>query len=179
MSRIGNKSVQVPDGVTVTVSTNEVEVKGPKGVLKAPGFKSLTVTIEDNQVKVSRKNNLPQSRANHGLLRSLINNHIIGVTEGYKKTLKMIGTGYRVTSKGQGLSLTVGFSHPVEVAAEEGVKLSLEGNDTIHIEGIDKQKVGQMAANIREIKPPEPYKGKGIRYIDEVVIRKAGKTATK
>jgi len=139
-----------------------------------PGIK---VEVEGNQVKVLRSNELRSTRAYHGLIRSLIANCIDGVVNGYKKTLKLVGTGYRVATKGVELSLSVGFSHPVVVKPIEGIKLSVSGNDTIVIEGIDKQKVGQMSADIRAINPPEPYKGKGIRYEDEVVKRKAGKTA--
>lgn len=179
MSRIGYKPITIPSGVTVTVNADGIEVKGAKGTLVAPAVSGVVVEVKDNEVLVTRKNELAQSKANHGLIRSLINNHIIGVTEGYKKTLKLIGTGYRVAAKGADLSLSVGFSHPVEVKAVPDIKLSLEGNDTIHVEGIDKQKVGQVAANIRMVRPPEPYKGKGIRYSDEVVSRKAGKAATK
>lgn len=179
MSRIGLTPITIPTGVTITVADQLITVKGPKGELTARLERGVKVDEIEGKVKVTRKNDLPATRAFHGLVRSLINNHIKGVTDGFKKTLKMVGTGYRVAMKGQGLSLSVGFSHPVEIVAPEGVKLSIEGNDTIHIEGIDKQAVGQVAANIRKVRPPEPYKGKGIRYIDEEVIRKAGKTAAK
>ncbi len=179
MSRIGVKPITIPSGVTLQIADDKVTVTGPKGTLTAPLFRKVKVSVEENEVKVTRTSDLPQIRAYHGLVRSMINNHIQGVTAGYKITLKMIGTGYRVTLKGKGISLAVGFSHPVEILPEVGVNLSVEGNDTIFIEGIDKQAVGQMAANIRKVRPPEPYKGKGIRYVDEVVLRKAGKTATK
>lgn len=179
MSRIGLKPISIPSGVTVTVADGQITIKGPKGELSARLEKGVKVEQIDDHIKVTRLNDLPATRAFHGLVRSLINNHIKGVSEGFKKTLKMVGTGYRVAVKGQGLTLSVGFSHPVEIPATDGVKLSIEGNDTIHIEGIDKQVVGQVAANIRKVRPPEPYKGKGIRYIDEEVIRKAGKTAAK
>jgi large subunit ribosomal protein L6 len=177
MSRIGRKAITLPAGVNVTVDAAKVTVTGPKGSLTVELLPGITVEVAEDQVNVGRKNELKQTRAFHGLVRSLINNHVNGVANGYKKTLKLIGTGYRVAMKGQGLSLAVGFSHPVEVAAVEGVKLTIEGNDTIHLEGIDRQVVGQLAANIRAIKPPEPYKGKGIRYVDEVVRRKQGKAA--
>lgn len=176
MSRIGKKPITIPAGVTVTVTNDSVEVKGPKGQLSVALLPKVTVKVEDNQVLVSRKGNEPQTRAFHGLIRSLIANNVVGVTDGYKKTLKLVGTGYRVAAKGAGLSLSVGFSHQVEVEAKPGVKLSVEGNDTIHIEGIDRQLVGQVAADIRAIKPPEPYKGKGVRYVDEQVKIKPGKT---
>lgn len=179
MSRIGKKSIAIPSGVTVQVNGNEVMVKGPKGELKQHLLPGITVTVADNAVQVGRTNDERQTRAYHGLVRSLIQNQVMGVSQGFKKTLKLVGTGYRVALKGQGLTLSLGFSHPVEIVATPGIKLTTEGNDTIHIEGIDKQIVGQVAANIRKIRPPEPYKGKGVRYVDEVVRRKAGKTATK
>ena len=177
MSRIGKKPITIPTGVTVSVAGGVVDVKGPKGQLQVKVLPKITVEVKDNTVVLSRRDNEPQSRAFHGLIRSLIASNIVGVTDGYKKALKLVGTGYRVASKGAGLSLSVGFSHPVEVKAVQGVKLSLEGNDTIHIEGTDKQLVGQVTANIRAIKPPEPYKGKGVRYIDEEVKLKPGKAA--
>jgi large subunit ribosomal protein L6 len=179
MSRIGKKAIPIPSGVTVQVSGNEVVVKGPKGELKQQLLPGISVAIAENKVQVSRVGEDRQTRAFHGLIRSLLENNIMGVSEGFKKTLKLIGTGYRVALKGQGLSLSLGFSHPVEIVPTPGIKLTIEGNDTIHIEGVDKQVVGQVAANIRKIRPPEPYKGKGVRYVDEVVRRKAGKTATK
>lgn len=177
MSRIGSQPISLPQSVTITVVGREIVVKGPKGQLVAPLLANIEVNVENDQVTVTRKNDEKRTKAFHGLVRSLINNHVFGVTEGYKKTLKLIGTGYRVKASGGGLLVTVGFSHPVEIVPVEGVKITNEGNDTIHIEGIDKQLVGQTAANIRAIRPPEPYKGKGIRYVDEVVKRKAGKTA--
>lgn len=179
MSRIGRKAITIPAGVTITVTEQEIVVKGPKGELKVVCFPGITVQAADGKVTVGRSNEERQTRAFHGLVRSLLENAIDGVATGYKKTLKLVGTGYRVAAKGQGLSLSLGFSHPVVFDAIPGIKLAIEGNDTIHIEGIDKQLVGQVAANIRKIRPPEPYKGKGVRYEDEVVRRKAGKTATK
>jgi large subunit ribosomal protein L6 len=177
MSKIGRVPISIPSGVTVTVQPDQVVVKGPKGELSTKLVKGISVAVEDNAVVVTRANDEIQTKAFHGLVRSLIENTIEGVTNGYKKTLKLTGTGYRVTQKGQGISLAVGFSHPVEVAPADGVKVTTEGQDTIHIEGIDKQAVGQMAANIRKVRPPEPYKGKGIRYENEEVRRKQGKTA--
>lgn len=177
MSKIGRKPLALPSGVTVTVQGEQVIVKGPKGELKAPLLSNLQVVVEGEEVKVTRNSEERQVKAFHGLLRSLLENHIEGVTNGYKKTLKLIGTGYRVSAKGKGLTLALGFSHPVDVAPLEGVNIKAEGNDTIIVEGIDKQLVGQMAADIRRLKPPEPYKGKGIRYEDEVVRRKQGKAA--
>ncbi len=177
MSKIGKTPISIPDQVKVEVKENEVVVIGPDGQLSAPLLANIKVEVQDNEVRVSRDKNDKQTRSCHGLVRSLINNHIIGVTEGYKKTLKMVGTGYRVKKKGQGLELAVGYSHPVIVDPVPGVIFELEGNDTIYVSGIDKQKVGQMAANIRAIKPPEVYKGKGIRYEGEVVKLKPGKAA--
>lgn len=179
MSRIGRKTISIPAGVTVQVNASDVAVKGPKGELKVTLLPGITVVVKDNTIAVDRTNDERQTRAFHGLIRSLLNNNVIGVNTGYKKTLKLIGTGYRVTVKGASISLALGFSHPVEVAPTAGIKLTVEGNDTIHIEGIDKHMVGQVAANIRKIRPPEPYKGKGVRYVDEVVRRKVGKAATK
>jgi large subunit ribosomal protein L6 len=176
MSKIGKKSISIPEQVTVTVNKDHVLVKGPKGELKTPLVSGIKVKVENQEVMVERKNDLKQSRANHGLIRSLIVNNIIGVTEAFKKTLKLVGTGYRVSSAGAGLSMTLGFSHPVTVDAVEGITFKLEGNDTIHVEGIDKQLVGQVSANIRSLRPPEPYLGKGIRYSDEIVRTKPGKT---
>ncbi len=178
MSLIGKKAITLPSGVTVQVTGREVVAKGPKGELNVSLLPGIEVEVKDNAVYVTRLNDERQTRAFHGLIRSLINNNVNGVSQGYKKTLKLIGTGYRVAAKGQGLSFSLGFSHPVEFAAIPGIKFTIENNDIIHIEGIDRQLVGQVAANIRKIRPPEPYKGKGVRYIDEVVKRKAGKTAT-
>lgn len=177
MSRIGSKPVKIPAGVSVLMNGSEIVVKGPKGELKqliAPG---ITIVQEDDMLVFKRKNDEKQIKAYHGLVRSLVNNMLEGVSTGYKKTLDLVGTGYRVTKKGQGISLAVGFSHQVEFVPLTGVLLELEGNNVIHVSGIDKQAVGQVAANIRAIKPPEPYQGKGIKYRDEVVRRKAGKTA--
>ena len=179
MSHIGRKAITLPSGVTVQVAGNDVVAKGPKGELKVSLLPGIAVAVNENVVSVTRANDERQTRAYHGLVRSLLNNCVLGVSEGYKKTLKLIGTGYRVAAKGQGLSLSLGFSHPVEVVPTAGIIFKVEGNDLIHIEGIDKHLVGQVAANIRKIRPPEPYKGKGVRYIDEVVRRKVGKTATK
>jgi large subunit ribosomal protein L6 len=177
MSRIGRKTISIPSGVTLEVKPDVIVVKGPKGELTAPAFPHIQVNVVENEISVSRDSNDKQIRAYHGLIRSLLNNHVVGVTAGYKKTLKLVGTGYRVTAKGAGISLAVGFSHPVLFTPVAGVKITTEGTDTIYVEGIDKQAVGQMAADIRDIKPPEPYKGKGIRYEDEVVRRKQGKAA--
>lgn len=177
MSRIGRTPIQIPEDVTVTIDDKQIVVKGPKGELTIPAKNGVKVLVEDNQVKVDRTNDRDQTRANHGLIRSLINNNIIGVTEGYQKTLKMVGTGYRVQAQGKDLNLQVGFSHDVSYQSPEEITLKVEGNDTIVVSGIDKQQVGQVAAEIRQVKPPEPYKGKGIRYEGEHVRRKQGKAA--
>lgn len=177
MSRIGNTPISIPEKVDVTVDGDSVTIKGPKGELQVELFPRIDVTVEEGKVSVSRRGEQKKTKSFHGLVRSLINNHIIGVTEGYKKTLKMVGVGYRVQQQGSTLSLAVGYSDNVEVEAVDGITLSVDGNDTIYIEGIDKQLVGEVAANIRKIKPPEPYKGKGIRYEGEYVIRKQGKKA--
>lgn len=177
MSRIGLKAIEVPQGVTVSVTDKVVEVKGSKGQLTVEILPGIKVEVKEGSVFVTRSNDEKQTRAFHGLVRSLINNAVEGVNTGYKKTLKLIGTGYRVKAQGAGIQLSVGYSHPVDFTPETGVSLKVEGTDTIHIEGINKQVVGQVAANIRKIRPPEPYKGKGIRYEDEEVRRKQGKAA--
>ena len=176
MSKIGKKRITIPDGVTITVNEGVVQVAGSKGSLHVSLPQAITVSLQDGELAVARASDEKQARAFHGLVRSLVQNAVIGVSQGYKKTLKLVGTGYRVQSQGANLSLAVGYSHPIVFEPPAGVSLSTEGTDTIHIEGIDKQVVGQVTANIRELKPPEPYKGKGIRYSDEVVRRKQGKT---
>jgi len=179
MSKIGKKIITIPTQVTVTLQDGELITKGPKGELRVKLLPHLEVKIDGQELSLARKNELKQTKSNHGLMRSLIANNIVGVSEAYKKTLKLIGTGYRVTVKGAGLSMTLGFSHVVEVKTMPGITFKVEGNDVVHIEGIDKQLVGQVAANIRGLRPPEPYLGKGIRYIDEVVRKKPGKAAAK
>jgi len=178
MSKIGKTPINIPEQVELKIEDQEVKIKGPKGQLIAPIKPGIKVEIEDNQVKVLRNNDKLQTRAYHGLVRSLIQNQIEGVTEGYQITLKLVGTGYRVSKKGAGLEVTVGYSHPVMIDPVKDIELNIQGNDTIIITGIDKQKVGQVAADIRAIRKPEPYKGKGIRYEDEVVKLKPGKAAT-
>lgn len=177
MSKIGKKAIVLPAQVTLEVIEREVLVRGPKGEIKTSLLPKINVEVVDGMISVVRKGNDQQSRANHGLMRSLIANAVEGVTEGYKKVLNLVGTGYRVSAKGADLSMTLGFSHPVEFAAIEGVTFKVTGNNVITVEGINKQVVGQVAANIRALRPPEPYGGKGIRYEDEVVRRKQGKTA--
>lgn len=175
MSRIGKLPIAVPGGVTVTIDGQQVSVKGPKGELSLVVAEPIRVAQEDGQLLVTRPDDERASRSLHGLTRTLINNNIIGVTEGYAKQLEVVGTGYRVQQKGTGLELALGFSHPVQVEAPAGITLEVEGNTKITVRGIDKQAVGEAAANIRKLKKPEPYKGKGIRYAGEVVRRKAGK----
>lgn len=175
MSRIGRLPITVPAGVTVSIDGQDVAVKGPKGELTLTVAEPIRAELEDGQVLVSRPDDERSSRSLHGLTRTLIANQIVGVTDGYKKELEIVGTGYRVAQKGSGLELALGFSHPVSVDAPEGISLSVEGSNKITVAGIDKQAVGEVAANIRKIKKPEPYKGKGIRYVGEVVRRKAGK----
>ncbi|WP_024356785.1 50S ribosomal protein L6 [Leucobacter chironomi] len=175
MSRIGKLPITVPGGVDVKIDGQKVTVKGSKGELALVVAEPIRVALEDGQVLVTRPDDERESRALHGLTRTLINNNIIGVTEGYSKQLEVVGTGYRVQQKGAGLELALGFSHPVNVDAPEGITLAVEGNTKITVSGISKQAVGEAAANIRKLKKPEPYKGKGIRYAGENVRRKAGK----
>ncbi|MCA9340842.1 MAG: 50S ribosomal protein L6 [Candidatus Saccharibacteria bacterium] len=178
MSKIGKKHISVPSGVTIDITKTEVVVRGTKGELRVSIPRDIAVTHEGEMLIVNRTSESRQARASHGLIRSLLANAVEGVTTGYKKTLKMVGTGYRVQAKGAGLSLSVGFSHAVEVEPVAGIAFQVEGNDTIHVSGIDKQQVGQVAANIRGVRPPEPYKGKGLRYEDEYVKTKPGKVAS-
>ncbi|KIP52265.1 50S ribosomal protein L6 [Leucobacter komagatae] len=175
MSRIGKLPITVPGGVDVKIDGQKVTVKGSKGELSLVVAEPIRVAVEEGQILVTRPNDERESRALHGLSRTLIHNNIIGVTEGYAKSLEVVGTGYRVQQKGQGLELQLGFSHPVNFDAPEGIQLAVEGATKITVSGISKQAVGEAAANIRKLKKPEPYKGKGIRYADEVVRRKAGK----
>ncbi|MEO6309080.1 MAG: 50S ribosomal protein L6 [Leifsonia sp.] len=175
MSRIGRLPIDIPAGVTVTISGQNVAVKGPKGELSLVIASPIEAKVEENQVLVTRPDDERASRSLHGLTRTLIANNIIGVTAGYSKGLEIVGTGYRVAQKGNSLEFALGFSHPVTVDAPEGIVFTVEGNTKITVAGIDKQAVGEVAANIRKIKKPEPYKGKGIRYAGEVVRRKAGK----
>src|SRR5919112_3079588 len=176
MSRIGRLPIDIPAGVTVTVEGQDVAVKGPKGELALTVASPIEVKLEENQVLVTRPDDERESRSLHGLTRTLINNQIIGVTQGYSKGLEIVGTGYRVAQKGSSIEFALGFSHPVSVEPPAGITLSVEGNNKVTVAGIDKQAVGETAANIRKIKKPEPYKGKGIRYAGEVVRRKAGKS---
>ena len=176
MSRIGRLPVPVPAGVDVTIDGQDVTVKGPKGTLSRTISEPLSVIRqEDGSILVTRPDDERRSRSLHGLSRTLINNMVIGVTKGYSKQLEIVGTGYRVAAKGQGIELSLGFSHTVTVEPPEGITFTVDGNLKITVSGISKEQVGEVAANIRKIRPPEPYKGKGVRYAGENVRRKVGK----
>ena len=175
MSRIGRLPISVPAGVEVKVDGNLVTVKGSKGELSHQVASPITVALNDNEIAVSRPNDERVSRSLHGLTRTLIQNMIIGVTNGYEKKLEIVGTGYRVTAKGNDLEFALGYSHPISVSAPEGVSFAVEGANKLTISGIDKQLVGQVAANIRGLRKPDPYKGKGVRYAGEHIRRKVGK----
>ncbi len=177
MSRIGRMPIAVPAGVTVDIAENNtVTVKGPKGELKRVLPAKMQITKDGDTITVSRPDDRKENRALHGLTRTLINNMIIGVNEGYQKVLEVNGVGYRAQKQGKKLTLSLGYSHPVEMEDPEGVEVTVDGQNLIIVKGIDKEKVGQYAAEIREKRPPEPYKGKGIKYDYEVIRRKAGKT---
>ena len=176
MSRIGKAPIQLPAGVTINVAAeNNVTVKGPKGELKAAFCSALTIAVEGNTVTVTRPNDEKEIRALHGLTRTLINNMVIGVSEGYSKTLEINGVGYRAEKQGKKLVLNLGYSHPVFFEENDDISFTLPNNTTIVVSGIDKQKVGEVAAQIRGKRPPEPYLGKGIKYTGERIRRKAGK----
>ena len=177
MSRIGRKPVAVPDAVTVTIAPGDITVKGPKGELSQFYSQDMTVSQEDGTILVARPTDRGEHRALHGLTRSLIANMVEGVTDGFEKRLEIQGVGYRAALKGRNLELALGFSHPVSIEAPEGIEFEVPQPTEIIIRGIDKQLVGQVAADIRKRRPPEPYKGKGIRYRDEQVLRKVGKRA--
>ncbi len=180
MSRIGRRPIPVPAGVEVTIDGQTVQVKGPKGELSHTVAEPILVERDDaGNVNVSRPNEEREVKALHGLSRTLVANMVTGVTEGYTKTLEINGTGYRVTAKGSDLEFALGFSHPVTVTAPEGITFTVERPTLFHVSGIDKQLVGEVAANIRKIRPPEPYKGKGVKYAGEVIRRKAGKAGKK
>jgi len=179
MSRIGRKPIPVPTGVTVTIDPEVVRVHGPKGELSERIPRDITVAQEGEEINVTRPTDRGEHRALHGLTRSLVANMVEGVTEGYAKTLEIQGVGYKAEAKPYGVNLVVGYSHPVKYEAPKGIKISVENNTTVKIEGADKEAVGQVAAELRAVRPPEPYKGKGIRYQGEQVRRKAGKTGAK
>lgn len=180
MSRIGKLPVVIPAGVEIKLEEgNVITVKGPKGTLTRKLVSDMNIAIENGQLTVTRPSDLKRYKALHGLTRSLINNMVVGVTEGYKKTLEIVGVGYRAAKNGNKLNLTLGYSHPVEMTDPDGVTSTVEGTNKITVTGIDKEKVGQYAADIRSKREPEPYKGKGVRYSDEKVRRKVGKTGKK
>ena len=180
MSRIGRMPIAIPAGVTVEIAeNNNVTVKGPKGTLARALAPEMEIKIEDGHVVVTRPNDLKKMKSLHGLTRTLIHNMVVGVTEGYTKKLEVNGVGYRAQKQGKTLVLSLGYSHPVEMTDPEGVTTTLEGQNIIIVSGIDKEKVGQYAAEIRDKRRPEPYKGKGIKYAYEVIRRKVGKTGKK
>ena len=176
MSRVGNAPIAIPNNVEVKIDGQRVEVKGPKATMDLEMPEPITASVEDNEVVVSRPDDHRDSRSLHGLTRSLINNLIIGVTEGYKINMEIFGVGYRVQQKGKDLEFSLGYSHPILIEAPEGVTFSVDGNTKLAIEGSDKQQVGQIAANIRRLRKDDPYKGKGNRYAGEQIRRKLGKT---
>ena len=175
MSRIGKLPIPVPAGVEVKIDGSTVEVKGPKGSLSLNVASPITVALEDGNIVVTRPDDERNSRSLHGLTRTLIANQVTGVTQGFSKALEIVGTGYRVTAKGSDIEFALGYSHPILVQPPQGITFTVEGNTKVVVSGIDKQAVGEVAANIRKLRKPEPYKGKGVRYAGEVVRRKAGK----
>ena len=180
MSRIGRAPVTIPAGVEITVGENNlVTVKGPKGTLEQAMPTAMDISMEDGVLSVKRPNDEKENRALHGLTRALLHNMVVGVTEGYKKELDINGVGYRAAKEGKKLVLTIGYSHPVEVEEIDGITIDVPNPNHLVVSGCDKQKVGQFAAELREKRPPEPYKGKGIKYTDEVIRRKVGKTGVK
>ena len=179
LSRIGRKAIKVPQGVRVDLGDDQITVQGPKGSLTQPLHSDVVVRMEDGEITVERVSARKFHRSLHGLTRSLISNAVTGVTDGYRKTLELMGVGYRVQQIGEGITLNVGYSHPVEVQPLEGVTLTVEGNNRVHVDGIDKQKVGEVASTIRRVRPPNAYKEKGIRYAGEVLRLKPGKAAAR
>jgi large subunit ribosomal protein L6 len=176
MSRIGRLPIPVPAGVDVTIEGPQVTVKGPKGSLSHVVVEPITVTKDNGELVVTRPNDERDARSRHGLTRTLVNNMVVGVTQGYTKSMEIVGVGYRVAAKGSDLEFALGYSHPVPVTAPPGIKFVVESPIKFRVEGIDKQQVGEVAANIRKLRKPDPYKGKGVRYAGEVVRRKVGKT---
>ncbi|NLG87701.1 MAG: 50S ribosomal protein L6 [Clostridiaceae bacterium] len=179
MSRVGKKPVVIPSGVDIKISGKEITVKGPKGTLTQVFHPDMTVEKDGNLVLVKRPSDLKKHKALHGLTRSIISNMVTGVTEGFSKTLEVNGVGYRAQKQGKKLILTVGYSHPVEIEEPDGITIDVPNPNQIIVRGIDKQLVGEVAAKIRRTRPPEPYKGKGIKYADEVILRKEGKAGVK
>lgn len=176
MSRIGNKPVVIPAGVTVDLKDNTVTVKGPKGELTYTFNRNISLEQREGEVVFTRPDDSKENKTIHGTTRAVFNNMVVGVTDGFQKELELIGVGYRAQLQGKKLVLNVGYSHPVEFTPEEGIEIEVPSNTKVIVKGYDKQKVGELAANIRGVRPPEPYKGKGIRYVDEFVRRKEGKT---
>lgn len=176
MSRIGKKPIEIPAGVTITINGDVVTVKGPKGELTRSFNSDIEIKVEENVINLSRPSESKEHRSIHGTTRSLLANMVEGVSKGFEKSLELIGVGYRAQKQGKKLVLNVGYSHPVEFEPEEGVEVEVPSNTKVIVKGINKERVGALAANIRQVRPPEPYKGKGIRYEGEVVRRKEGKT---
>jgi large subunit ribosomal protein L6 len=176
MSRIGKKPIEIPAGVTITIDNSTVTVKGPKGELTRSFNPDIEIKVEENIINVSRPSDAKEHRALHGTTRALLSNMVEGVSKGFEKSLELIGVGYRAQKQGNKLILNVGYSHPVEITPEEGIEVEVPANTKLIVKGINKERVGALAANIRDVRPPEPYKGKGIRYEGEFVRRKEGKT---
>ncbi|AYA74125.1 MULTISPECIES: 50S ribosomal protein L6 [Robertmurraya] len=176
MSRVGKKPVEIPSGVTVTVDGSNVTVKGPKGELSRSFNPDIEIKVEENVINVSRPSDAKEHRALHGTTRALLSNMVEGVSKGFERTLELIGVGYRAQKQGTKLVLNVGYSHPVEIEPETGIEIEVPSNTRVIVKGTNKERVGALAANIRDVRPPEPYKGKGIRYEGEFVRRKEGKT---
>ncbi|WP_073508062.1 50S ribosomal protein L6 [Streptobacillus notomytis] len=175
MSRVGKKPIIIPKGVEITNEGNVYTVKGPKGTLTRELSSEIKVNIENNEITFERPNDLPNIRALHGTTRANVNNMVVGVSEGFKIKLELVGVGYRVAAAGKGITMALGYSHPVDIAPIEGITFTVEGNTKLTVEGIDKQLVGQVASDIRSKRAPEPYKGKGVKYADEKIRRKEGK----
>jgi large subunit ribosomal protein L6 len=177
MSRIGYLPIPIPTGVQVDITDNTVAVKGPNGELSFDFMETISVATEDGAIRVARSSEEKQSKALHGLTRSIVNNMVVGVSAGFTRSLELVGVGYRVAQNGPGITLNVMYSHPVNIEPPEGITMQVEGNNRIHVRGIDKQAVGQVAANIRKVRPPNIYTGKGIRYLGEQIRLKPGKSA--
>ncbi|MFB6469182.1 50S ribosomal protein L6 [Cytobacillus sp. Hz8] len=176
MSRVGKKPIEIPTGVTVTINENTVTVKGPKGELIRSFNPDMTIQVEENVINVTRPSDVKEHRALHGTTRALLSNMVEGVSKGFERSLELIGVGYRAQKQGKKLVLNVGYSHPVEIEPETGLEIEVPSNTKVIVKGVSKERVGALAANIRDVRPPEPYKGKGIRYEGEFVRRKEGKT---
>jgi len=176
MSRVGKKPIEIPSGVTITIDGNNVTVKGPKGELSRSFNPDIEIKVEENILTVARPSDMKEHRALHGTTRALLSNMIEGVSKGFERSLELIGVGYRASKQGSKLVLNVGYSHPVEIEPEQGLEIEVPSNTKVIVRGTNKERVGALAANIRDVRPPEPYKGKGIRYEGEFVRRKEGKT---